>query len=117
MELKIEVVQLDWGVKSVRVEGEIDLHTAGKLEKVLMEVIHPRPKALLINLSKTTYLSSSGIEVIMECSADLAGTDSRILIIGAKGMVLETLQLVGVFELSENSSTEAEAVKSLSAKK
>ena len=47
-------------------EGEIDLHVSPRLASELQALIKEEPSKLLIDLSKVTYIDSSGLAVLIE---------------------------------------------------
>ena len=53
-------------VLSVRIEGEVDHHSAVSLrEEVDREILEVRPKRLELDLSGVSFMDSSGIGLIM----------------------------------------------------
>ena len=113
MNIEIEVERVDRGIEVVRVIGEIDLHTAQTLRNALDEAAVAKPWAVILNLAGATYLSSSGIEVMMECHFAMSLANARMLIVGAGGMVLDTLRMVGVLELAESGTSARDAIRKL----
>ena len=47
-------------------EGEIDLHVSPEVAESLRPTIEKKPKVLVVDLSKVTYLDSSGLAVLIE---------------------------------------------------
>src|SRR5256885_5987736 len=47
-------------------EGEIDLHVSPEVAESLRTMIEKKPKVLVIDLAKVTYLDSSGLAVLIE---------------------------------------------------
>lgn len=47
-------------------EGEIDLHVSPEVAKSLNLMIANKPKYLVVDLTKVTYLDSSGLAVLIE---------------------------------------------------
>src|SRR2546423_15580723 len=47
-------------------EGEIDLHVSPRISAALAAMIEQRPQRLVVNLSKVTYIDSSGLAVLIE---------------------------------------------------
>jgi anti-sigma B factor antagonist len=50
----------------VQLEGEIDLHVSPEVSKALRTAVAKKPKVLVVDLAKVTYLDSSGLAVLIE---------------------------------------------------
>jgi anti-sigma B factor antagonist len=47
-------------------DGEIDLHISPEVAKSLRSMIEEKPKQVIVDLTKVTYLDSSGLAVLIE---------------------------------------------------
>ena len=47
-------------------EGEIDLHVSPRISASLGALINQKPKNLVVDLSKVSYIDSSGLAVLIE---------------------------------------------------
>jgi len=47
-------------------EGEIDLHVSPEVAEELRALVAKKPKVLVIDLEKVTYMDSSGLAVLIE---------------------------------------------------
>jgi anti-sigma B factor antagonist len=47
-------------------EGEIDLHVSPRIAASLQAMIAAKPKQLVVDLSKVSYIDSSGLAVLIE---------------------------------------------------
>ena len=47
-------------------EGEIDLHVSPEVAEQLRTLVAEKPKVLVVDLAKVTYLDSSGLAVFIE---------------------------------------------------
>ena len=47
-------------------EGEIDLHVSPEVAESLRTITAKKPKVLVVDLTKVTYLDSSGLAVLIE---------------------------------------------------
>jgi len=47
-------------------DGEIDLHVSPEVAKSLRAMIENKPKKVVVDLTKVTYLDSSGLAVLIE---------------------------------------------------
>lgn len=47
-------------------EGEIDLHVSPEVAEELRAIVAKKPKVLVVDLGKVTYMDSSGLAVLIE---------------------------------------------------
>ena len=52
--------------KVVPLEGEIDLHVSPRLAATLNAALKDKPRNLVVDMSKCTYIDSSGLAVLIE---------------------------------------------------
>ena len=83
---------------SVVVRGEIDMHTAAQLERVLDDVIAKGALLVTLDLEQVDFLDSSGLRVILEASNKLRAQEGQLLLEGASSAVERVLELTGVIE-------------------
>ena len=50
----------------MQLEGEIDLHVSPEVAESLHTMIAKKPKTVVVDLAKVTYLDSSGLAVLIE---------------------------------------------------
>lgn len=69
------------GLRVVEVSGEIDLATVGIMEAAIAKAMQPPPPMLLVDLSGVTFMSSTGLNVLIRThkDAEQSGTDLRIV--------------------------------------
>ncbi len=65
MELEILTADLGGGVFTVAVSGEVDLHTAPALKQALGDSIDEGGRHVLVDLSRTTFIDSTTLGVLM----------------------------------------------------
>jgi anti-sigma B factor antagonist len=86
---------------TVAVRGEIDLATAGQLrDAIVTAVADAEPDmSVVVDLAGLRFIDSAGISVLLRGrrSALAAGREFRVA--GAEGLVLEVLQLTGIWPL------------------
>src|SRR5947207_766340 len=52
--------------KVVSLEGEIDLHFSARVSTTLNAAVKAKPRKLLIDMGKVSYIDSSGLAVLIE---------------------------------------------------
>jgi anti-sigma B factor antagonist len=50
----------------LQLEGEIDLHVSPEIAESLRTMVAKKPKVLVVDLAKVTYIDSSGLAVLIE---------------------------------------------------
>jgi anti-sigma B factor antagonist len=72
------------GVAVAAVQGEIDVSNAVEIGDRLREMITNRGRALIVDLSATTYLDSAGINLLFEIGHELRERQQRLLVVVAQ---------------------------------
>lgn len=82
-------------------EGDVDIHTSPDARKVLLECVG-RKMPVLVDLSKVSYIDSSGIASLVESlqTARKGGSDLALLAVSAAALrVLQLARLDKVFAI------------------
>lgn len=98
---EVQVGELDHGVRSISVRGELDLSTAPELEGPLEQALDSGEGSVLIDLSSCEFIDSTGIALIVRAWQRLdSGEDGRGLVICSHNdQVRRVLEITGL-ELS-----------------
>ena len=65
-------------------DGEIDLHVSPEVAKSLKSMISNKPKQVVIDLTKVTYLDSSGLAVLIEGMQNVQEYGGKFLLAGVQ---------------------------------
>src|SRR5438477_6279009 len=68
-------------------EGEIDLHVSPRVAISLRQMIAKKPKQLFVDLSRVTYLDSSGLAVLIEAMQNVEQYGGSFAIVGVQEAV------------------------------
>jgi anti-anti-sigma factor len=63
-------------------EGEIDLHVSPRVAASLAALIEPKPKRLVVDLTKVTYIDSSGLAVLIEGMQNVEAYGGKFVLAG-----------------------------------
>jgi anti-sigma B factor antagonist len=63
-------------------EGEIDLHVSPRVSASLGAIIEQKPSRVVVDLSKVTYIDSSGLAVLIEGMQNVEGYGGKFLLAG-----------------------------------
>jgi anti-anti-sigma factor len=98
---EVKVGELENGVRTISVRGELDLSTAPDLESPLNEALSSGEGSLLIDLSRCEFIDSTGIALIVRAWQRLdSGENGRALVICSQNdQVRRVLEITGL-ELS-----------------
>ena len=89
----------------LRLEGEIDLHVSLRIATDLRALIKDKPEKLVIDLSKVSYIDSSGLAVLMDGMQKVEAYRGKLYLVGlqeAVQTILETSRLDQVFRIRRN---------------
>jgi len=95
----------------VRLGGELDLGTADKLRLALdKELMNKGSKYLILNLSRVTFIDSSGLGVILGRYKRLSRSGGKVFLVGAQPPVKRILELSGLLQIMEDCRDENQAL-------
>ena len=99
---EVKVGDLDRGVRTISVRGELDLSTAPDLEGPLEQALKSGEGSVLIDLSQCEFIDSTGIALIVRAWQRLDGGDGNgraLVICSQNDQVRRVLEITGL-ELS-----------------
>jgi anti-sigma B factor antagonist len=82
----------------VAVSGELDLSTVARLEEMIDVAITQGARSILLDLSKVSFLDSSGLRSILRQAAKLEAGDGSLTCVGLSAAAERVLELTGVLE-------------------
>ena len=86
-------------VELARVAGEVDASNVGDLSEKLLQTISNKARAVVIDLTDTSYIDSSGISLIFDAAARLRNRKQELrLVVSPKSFVAEVLAAVSMQE-------------------
>ncbi|HRK29797.1 MAG TPA: STAS domain-containing protein [Tepidisphaeraceae bacterium] len=107
----IPSARMEGDVVIAAVDGEVDLKNSPDLREVLLDLINTqKPKKVVLNLSKVSYMDSSAIAVLVESLQKLRKAGGKMCLTNLQPRVrglLEIARLDSIFVLAKD---EAEAL-------
>jgi anti-sigma B factor antagonist len=88
--------------KLIQLEGEIDLHRSTDVKHELQTAIAEKPAKLMVDLSKVTYIDSSGLAALLEGMQGVEFYGGKFYLVSVQEMVraiFETSKLDEVFRI------------------
>jgi anti-sigma B factor antagonist len=93
---ELTVEDVGGGIWVIRVSGEVDMLTAPELARLLRSQIEAGSRALVVDLSRTQFLGSSGLAALVEAER-LAGVKTKLVLAGpVNHIVARALELTGL---------------------
>ena len=86
------------------IEGRITVDNSGDMRKTLSNVLRSKPRTLIVDVSKVSYIDSSGIATLLEALRTARKQSTRIVLRGVQGQMryfLEVSRLDQLFEIEE----------------
>src|SRR5438046_5339373 len=80
-------------------EGEIDLHVSPRVAASLGAMIEQKPQRVVVDLSKVSYIDSSGLAVLIEGMQNVEAYGGKFILVGIQErvkMIFEIGRLVRV---------------------
>jgi anti-sigma B factor antagonist len=117
VDFNASILEIQPGCHVLKAKGEIDLESVGQFEDCAEKVMKTGPKAVLVDLSGVSYMGSCGIRILLLLNTFLARSGNKLVIVGATGGVLATLELVGFPEMLHMAQNVEEGLKLLTARR
>jgi anti-anti-sigma factor len=98
---QVKIGELEHGVRTIYVQGELDLSTAPDLEGPLEQVLESGEGSVLIDLAQCEFIDSTGIALIVRAWQRLDNGDSEraLVLCSQNDQVRRVLEITGL-ELS-----------------
>ena len=84
------------GIDVFALEGDIDLHYAPSLRAVLRPKIKARCRALIVDLTRVTFIDSTGMSVIIEYFRDAGEFGGVLCLCGLNEELKNIFRIVGL---------------------
>jgi anti-anti-sigma factor len=96
LDARIDSARIGRGVQVVALGGEIDLHTAPRLDEALFGAIDDGAQRVLVDFAGTTFVDSTVLGVLLRAHRRLDGTGGRLVLVSNDPRILRTLELTGL---------------------
>jgi len=98
------------GKTVLSINGRIDTSTATELEQVINKEIGLSKRQILLDFSRVSYISSSGLRVLLATAKKLKNPGDKFGICSLSPEVLKVLRLAGFTSIFSIYSSEGEAL-------
>jgi len=97
-------------VKIIGPRGRLDAETSPSVEKWLMNLIDQGERRLVLDFSELTYISSSGLRLLIEVARNLQKTNGKLALCALNDYVGEVISIAGLTSIFSIYPTCEEAV-------
>lgn len=87
---------LDDHSQLVIVSGEVDLFTAPELKQRLLDAIDAGSQRLVVDLTETTFIDSSGLGTLIGARRRLSEREGRLIVVSTNPAIDRTMELTGL---------------------
>ena len=92
------------------VEGEIDINTAPDIKKAFEKLTAKKTPKIVINLTKVTYVDSSGLATLVEMLKKMRSYGGRMRLTNMSNKIKSLFEITKLEKLFEIVADEAEAI-------
>ena len=111
MDARIETnLRHEQDVPILDVAGEIDIYTTRDFKDAASEVIDEGHPVIIINMSRVTYMDSSGFGTLLSATKRLRPVDGVLMLVGCNDAITRMLQITRLNTIFKVFETEAEAL-------
>lgn len=105
--------QSDDGLLVVEVSGEVDLFTAPDLKSAITDGIDAGSEKVVVDLSKTTFLDSTALGVLIGAVKRLRANGGSLTIVNTDENIAKTFEITGLDQIFSIHTTRDAAVAAL----
>jgi anti-sigma B factor antagonist len=114
MEFQISSAELGRGVQIVSLGGEVDVHTAPRLDEELAGAIETGARRLVVDLAGTSFVDSTVVGVLMRAQRRLDDMDGHLVLVSDDPRILRIFQITGLESSFAIERSLAETISKLS---
>lgn len=103
----------DGEITSVLIDPKFDTVTSRDIEARLIEVVEAGSKKLLCDFSKTEYISSAGLRVMLSTAKKMQKNGGKIALCCMRPFVYDVFKMAGFIQLFDIHKSSEEALASL----
>ncbi len=115
MNFDISSEDLGEGTHVISLTGEVDLYTAPEFKQQLLQVIGDGGKAVIVDFSKTTFIDSTTLGVLVGGVKRLRANDGQLSLVCSDRNVTKIFEITGLDRVFAIYSTRDEALAQLGA--
>ena len=98
------------GLAVCHIEGEIDINTSPGIKKSIDKLLQAKTSRIVVNLSKVTYVDSSGLATLVEILKNMRSYGGRLRLTNLLPKVKSLFEITKLEKLFEIMADEQEAI-------
>ena len=110
MNFEISTEKVDDDVYVIALGGEVDLYTAPEFKEALLEAIGEGPKTVVVDLTKTTFIDSTTLGVLVGGVKRLRPEGGQLLLVCSDQNIMKIFEITGLDKVFPIYATRSEAV-------
>ncbi|GBF82318.1 STAS domain-containing protein [Aphanothece sacrum] len=99
--MKLELNDLDNGIKQVKLCGRLDFKGTNEIEEPFKTQVESSKSPVLVDISEVNFLASIGIRFLLSNAKKLVKIGGKMVILNPQPMVEEVLKTSGIDQLIE----------------
>jgi anti-anti-sigma factor len=109
--MRISTSVAESGIVLLEVVGEVDAHTAPKLEKTLRDTMAQGHRRLVLDASQVGFISSSGLKALLVAQRELGQLGGELRLFGLNAQARRVFRMAGFDNCIPVSDTRQEAME------
>jgi len=98
------------GLMVCRIDGEIDINTAPDIKRAFDRLVSKKEPKIIINLSRVTYVDSSGLATLVEVLKNMRAYGGRMKLTNMAPKIKSLFEITKLEKLFEIMSDEEDAI-------
>ena len=100
-------------ISIVLIPQRFDADTAPRLESDLKAMLTGSPQKMILDFSKTEYIASAGLKVLLVITRDLMKTGGRVALSGLRPTVHKVFDIAGFTSIFTICTSQEEAIQKM----
>jgi anti-sigma B factor antagonist len=113
MRLELETEHVGPRVSVIAPTGELDLYTCPEFKQELLRVIAEGAQYVVVDLTRTTFVDSTALGVLLRGVERLRPQDGRLLVVCAEPSIMRVFEVTGLHRIFEIHESRAQALSSI----
>jgi anti-sigma B factor antagonist len=115
--MKIEVIDTQRnGIHLVKIAGRLDANFSSYLEDEIDKVLEKKTKSIILDFTEVSYLSSSGLRVLLSINRETQ-RDGGLVLINLRDIVKKVIEVAELEDILKQAESMEEAIALLEAQR
>lgn len=96
LELRVSASRIGEHTYVVAATGELDLHSAKQVQRMISEVLDAGAHAVVVDLMGVSFMDSAGLSVLLTATKKLRSSGGKLVVAADDWRILRVLQITGL---------------------